>query len=237
MEHRRFDPFQVEDVNDHTPTFERPSYETSLLELTPVNERFFTLRATDADSGDNGRVSYEITEGNQEGRFGVFPDGAVYVKKALDREWRDLYALTVRARDHGERPRWSAVSLLVHVLDENDNAPVFDNATFIFTLAENEPPDTHVGKLTAEDGDRGRNAELTFSLASNENDFAVDPRTGFIRTLRYFDREKLLEVSGHDTVSMDALVLDSGITRLRGEAKASSCPASTQPVAYSLCVN
>ncbi|KAM7290979.1 cadherin-related tumor suppressor [Ixodes scapularis] len=210
---------RVEDVNDHTPTFERPSYETSLLELTAVNERFFMLRASDADSGENGRVSYEISEGNQEGRFGVFPDGAVYVKKALDREWRDLYALTVVARDSGDRPRSSAVSLLVHVLDENDNPPVFDNATFAFSLAENEPPDTHVGKLSADDGDRGRNAELTFSLASNENDFAVDPRTGFVRTLRYFDREKLLELTGHDTITMDAVVLDSGIARLRGEAK------------------
>ncbi|CAN8006312.1 unnamed protein product [Ixodes hexagonus] len=210
---------KVEDVNDHTPTFERPSYETSLLELTPVNERFFLLRASDADSGENGRVSYEISEGNQEGRFGVFPDGAVYVKKALDREWRDLYALTVVARDSGDRPRSSAVSLLVHVLDENDNPPIFDNATFSFSLAENEPPDTHVGKLSADDGDRGRNAELTFSLASNENDFAVDPRTGFVRTLRYFDREKLLELTGHDTITMEAVVLDSGIARLRGEAK------------------
>ncbi|KAH8041489.1 hypothetical protein HPB51_016934 [Rhipicephalus microplus] len=134
----------VKDVNDHTPTFERPSYETSLLELTNVNERFFTLRAWDADQGDNGRVSYEISEGNDEGRFGVFPDGTVYVKKALDREWRDLYALTVVARDHGEPPRSSAISLLVHVLDENDNAPAFDNSTFVFSLAENEPPDTHV---------------------------------------------------------------------------------------------
>lgn len=59
------DDAQVEDVNDHTPTFERPSYETSLLELTAVNERFFMLRASDADSGENGRVSYEISEGNQ----------------------------------------------------------------------------------------------------------------------------------------------------------------------------
>ncbi|KAK8767142.1 hypothetical protein V5799_006076 [Amblyomma americanum] len=209
----------VLDVNDHTPTFERPSYETSLLELTSVNERFFSLRAWDADQGENGRVSYDIREGNDEGRFGVFPDGTVYVKKALDREWRDLYALTVVARDHGEPPRSSAVSLLVHVLDENDNAPAFDNATFVFSLAENEPPDTHVGKLTAEDGDRGRNAELSFSLASNENDFVVDPRTGFVRSLRYFDREKLVSLTGHDSVTMDAVVLDSGITRLRGEAK------------------
>ncbi|XP_075544524.1 cadherin-related tumor suppressor fat [Dermacentor variabilis] len=209
----------VQDVNDHTPTFERPSYETSLLELTSVNERFFALHAWDADHGDNGRVSYQISEGNDEGRFGVFPDGTVYVKKALDREWRDLYALTVVARDHGEPPRSSAVSLLVHVLDENDNAPAFDNATFTFSLAENEPPDTHVGKLTAEDGDRGRNAELSFSLASNENDFVVDPRTGFVRSLRYFDREKLLALTGHDSITMDAVVLDSGITRLRGEAK------------------
>lgn len=61
----------IADVNDHTPVFDHTSYETSLLESTPVNKRFFALAASDADLGLNGRITYEITEGNVEGKFGV----------------------------------------------------------------------------------------------------------------------------------------------------------------------
>ncbi|KAK8375851.1 hypothetical protein O3P69_008534 [Scylla paramamosain] len=209
----------VEDVNDHTPIFEHGSYETSLLESTPVNDRFFALTASDEDDGMNGFVSYDITEGNAERKFGIFPDGYLYVRSALDREAQDYFALTIVARDHGTPPRSSTVSVVIHVIDENDNAPVFTNSTFTFYLDENEPPDTYVGKLTAVDRDKGRNAELTYSIATNQNEFVVDPKSGFLKTLRYFDREELVQRLGVDYITMEAVVLDNGIKRLRDKAK------------------
>ncbi|KAK4297732.1 hypothetical protein Pmani_029851, partial [Petrolisthes manimaculis] len=209
----------VEDVNDHTPIFEHGSYETSLLESTPVNDRFFALTASDEDDGMNGFVSYDITEGNSERKFGIFPDGYLYVRSALDREAQDYFALTIVARDHGTPPRSSTVSVVIHVIDENDNSPMFTNSTFTFYLDENEPPDTYVGKLTAVDKDKGRNAELTYSIATSQNDFVVDPKSGFLKTLHYFDREQLVQTTGLDYISMEALVLDNGITRLRDKAK------------------
>ncbi|XP_034242059.1 cadherin-related tumor suppressor-like [Thrips palmi] len=209
----------VEDVNDHTPVFDHTSYETSLLESTPVNSRFFALAASDQDLGANGLVSYSITEGDGEGKFGVFPDGFLYVRSALDREDRDYYALTVTASDHGQPARSSVVPVVIHVVDENDNAPEFNNATFNLVLRENEPPDTFVGKLSATDRDMGRNAELTFSIASTNNDFAVDPRNGFIKTLHVFDREELLRTTGQSVVTLEAYVSDNGTPRLRDKVK------------------
>nr|CAG4640600.1 EOG090X0007 [Eulimnadia texana] len=209
----------IEDVNDHTPVFEYSSYETSLLESVSVNERFFALTATDEDSGLNGAVYYEIIAGNEASKFGIFPDGYLYVKSALDREVQDYFALTVVARDQGEPSRSSTVSVIIHVIDENDNPPKFSNDTFSFFLPENEPPDTYVGRLTATDRDMGRNAELTFSLVTSQNDFTVDPKSGFIKTLRYFDRERLQQTSGQDHVVLEATVADNGVTRLRDRAR------------------
>ncbi|KAJ8688394.1 hypothetical protein QAD02_024189 [Eretmocerus hayati] len=213
----------VEDVNDHTPVFGLNSYETSLLESTPVNERFFALLASDADLGLNGRVLYSVTSGNAEGRFGIFPDGQLYVKNVLDREEQDYYALEVTAKDQGEPSRSSRVPVIVHIIDENDNSPQFSNSSFTFHLRENEPADTFVGKLLASDRDIGRNAELTFSLAqSHQLDFAVDPRNGFIRSLRPFDREQLVASTGSNLISLEASVVDNGfITRLRDRVKVS----------------
>ena len=209
----------IEDVNDHTPIFDHTSYETSLLESTSVNDRFFALAASDADLGRNGLISYSITEGNSEGKFGVFPDGYMYVRSPLDREKRDYYSLTLMARDHGKPPRSSVVPVVIHVIDENDNKPEFTNTTFRFYIRENEPPDSFVGKLTATDNDIGRNAELTFSISNAKTDFAIDPKNGFIKTLHMFDREELLERTGQDFVSLEATVSDNGITRLKDKVK------------------
>ena len=103
----------------------------------------------------NGRASYSISEGNNPpAKFGIFPDGMLYVKSPLDRELKDYYALTVVARDGGTPvARTSSVSVPIHVIDENDNAPKFSNETFAFYIAENEAPDSYVGRSVASDCD------------------------------------------------------------------------------------
>ncbi|XP_014481173.1 PREDICTED: cadherin-related tumor suppressor [Dinoponera quadriceps] len=209
----------IEDVNDHTPVFKLTNYETSLPESTPVNERFFWLTATDTDFGANGQVFYSVTDGNAEGRFGIFPDGQVYVKKELDREQQDYYALEITASDQGQPARSSVVPMVVHVIDENDNAPEFTNSSFSFHLRENEPPDTFVGKLLATDRDVGRNADLIFSLPSNQQDFIVDPKNGFIKSMRVFDRELLMTNTGRSSISLEVFVADNGVNRLHDRAK------------------
>lgn len=209
----------IEDVNDRTPVFDHTSYETSLLESTPVNSRFFALSASDADLGINGRISYAIIEGNSENKFGIFPDGFLFVKSRLDREERDYYSLTVECIDGGSPPRRTEVPVIIHVIDENDNNPQFTNTTFTFSIAENEPIDSFVGKLTATDRDIGRNAELIFLLSNAQNDFTVDPRNGFIKTLHEFDREALVQATGQNFILLEATVTDNGLIRLKDKVK------------------
>lgn len=209
----------IEDVNDHTPVFDHTSYETSLLESTPVNERFFALSASDADQGLNGRITYAIIEGNVEGKFGVFPDGFLYVRNSLDREDKDYYSLTVTAKDLGDPSRSSIVPVVIHVIDENDNAPEFTNTTFSFNIRENEPIDSFVGKLTAHDKDIGRNAELIFSLSLPQEDFVIDPKNGFIKTLKIFDREELVQNTTQNFLTFEATVTDNGNPRMKDKVK------------------
>ncbi|KAI5710531.1 hypothetical protein M8J76_011971 [Diaphorina citri] len=209
----------IQDVNDHTPVFDMSSYETSLLESTPVNNRFFELVAKDSDLGNNGFVSYSIIEGNGEDKFGIFPDGFMYVRNSLDRETRDYYALTVLAEDHGKYPRSSSVPVVIHIIDENDNKPEFSNSSFVFSVMENLPPDSFVGKLIATDKDVGRNAELSFALSNAKGDFEIDSRNGFIKTMRSFDRENLLQTTGQNFISLEATVSDNGSPRLKDKVK------------------
>ena len=47
----------------------------------------------------------------------------------------------------------------------------------------------------------------------------VDPKSGFIKTIDNFDREKIVQVTGQDYITMEAVVIDNGITRLNDKAK------------------
>lgn len=62
----------VLDVNDVTPMFEPQSYLTSVgeddRELDPAEDRrILTISAKDDDEGDNAKIVYTITKGNEEG--------------------------------------------------------------------------------------------------------------------------------------------------------------------------
>lgn len=67
----------VGDVNDVTPMFEPQSYLKSVIEdigeLEPAGDRkILTISAKDDDEGDNAKIVYTITKGNDEGVFSDF---------------------------------------------------------------------------------------------------------------------------------------------------------------------
>lgn len=67
----------VLDVNDVTPMFEPQAYLKSVMEdigeLGPVEDRkILTILAKDDDEGDNAKIVYTITKGNEEGLFSDF---------------------------------------------------------------------------------------------------------------------------------------------------------------------
>ena len=48
----------------------------------------------------------------------------------LDREKNNSFTLTLRASDHGKPPKTGTTIITVHVLDVNDNKPVFLQVSF-----------------------------------------------------------------------------------------------------------
>ena len=198
------------DVNDHTPTFDSPTYEVSVIESLPINDRFFRVTATDEDLGPNGAVFYEVLSGNTNNQFGIFPDGVLYVARKLDREVQNMFALTISAKDQGIPMRSATTTLYVHILDANDNPPVFKNSTYNMQVSEGAPMDTFVGVVMATDADVGQNAEIWYKFDNENNNFKIDPVTGIIRTKTTFDRERMLRESDHDTFTVVVIATDFG---------------------------
>ena len=96
---------QLIDVNDNAPVFDQGSYQVDISEDVLPLTSVVTVHAADADTGDFGKVTYDIQgEGSNEFMIGK-TTGMIQVKKGslgrsnLDREWIDSYNLRVIARD------------------------------------------------------------------------------------------------------------------------------------------
>ena len=132
---------------------------------------FFRVVAQDDNVGQNADVFYGIVKGNVGNRFGIFPDGQLYVAHALDRETHDLYVLTIKAFDMGIPSRSSLTNVTIHILDNNDNAPIFSNTTYYMDIEEGADIGNYVGTVYASDKDTGANAELLYSFEGPHDGF------------------------------------------------------------------
>ena len=57
---------EVTDVNDHAPKFTHSTYQRRISESTPAGASVLTVCATDADVGENARLTYSLREEDRE---------------------------------------------------------------------------------------------------------------------------------------------------------------------------
>ena len=60
------------------------------------------------------------------------------------------------------------LQVYITLTDANDHAPSFVQTTYNTTLSEDVPVQYSVVQVTAEDGDAGQNAKLTYSITSGD---------------------------------------------------------------------
>ncbi|XP_059821197.1 protocadherin-18a [Hypanus sabinus] len=186
---------QIIDVNDNAPQFQKNTYEL-MLEENNLPGAFITLvTATDLDSAENGRVTYTIPESSISGSsittyLTIEPStGAIYALRTFDREEISKISFTVQARDGGTPQLSTNTTVILTILDHNDNAPnilkpVLRNGTAEIQVPHDIRPNQMVTTIAAIDNDYGINAELTCTLLDgNQNGiFTLDPRTCDIYT-------------------------------------------------------
>lgn len=142
------------------------------------------MTALDLDTGNNARISYRLQDSTS---FRISPNtGWVYLTQILDRETMDRYALTVLATDNGSPAATASCSVLVTVLDDNDNSPRFEKDFYSFELVENLSSGMHVGTVRASDPDLGKNALLRYAIVQHNSSFIIDPDTGELLIPTFF---------------------------------------------------
>ncbi|KAA0718279.1 Cadherin-23 Otocadherin [Triplophysa tibetana] len=188
----------VVDVNDNAPIFPRTFEGPFEIPEGQPGPRVLTVRATDADSGSNGKVEYSITEGDMKNEFVVSSvEGELRVRRdvELDRETISYYNITITAKDLGTPAQSAIVVVGVQVLDINDNDPVLLNLPFNTSVSEGAPVHTSIAQVRASDSDSGRNALLTYNIAAGNTDgaFYINETSGVVQVNRPLDRERVAE--------------------------------------------
>ena len=189
----------VTDINDNSPSFINASYEIAVEETTPVNSTLLVVEALDADSGDNGHISYGFTSRTQRNYGNLFgideARGQIYLKQHLDAEIQSSFSLSVTAQDNGPDSLPTTVKVTVHVIDVNDHQPeisinVLTDAEYAEVPEDSAVP-YFVAYISVFDPDLGDNGIFNCTL-DDSVDFSLVPLydTEFkVEAITSFDRE------------------------------------------------
>ncbi|XP_075902435.1 protocadherin alpha-C2-like [Nelusetta ayraudi] len=212
---------EILDMNDNAPQFRRDVIYLDISEATQKGERFSLSNAVDPDVGTNSVKTYHLTESEyfsievQAGRDGTKLT-EIILTKALDREQQAVHNLILTAVDGGTPARSGTASVIVRVLDTNDNTPTFDRTNYDIQIMENSPIGSLVVHLSATDLDEGTNSEITYSYSlytseKTQETFNLNPSTGEITVkgmLNYEDMERY---------DMEVIATDKGANSLSGQ--------------------
>ena len=193
----------VADVNDNTPVFGLSLYFASVIENAVGGQSVITVTATDSDiTSPNNDITFEIQTneiGSGSGSLTPLPPqqvtplpftidprtGEIRVAEfaEIDFEAVSEYLLVVVASDSGDPSLTASVEVVVSVLNENDEAPVFYQPSYTGSVPEDSAVGTPILTVQAFDAD---SVSITYSIDNNEY-LDIDPLTGVVSLTRMLD--------------------------------------------------
>uniref|UniRef100_A0A665TAV5 FAT atypical cadherin 3a n=1 Tax=Echeneis naucrates TaxID=173247 RepID=A0A665TAV5_ECHNA len=174
------------------PKFPQPEYQAEITENAAVG-----TSVTTASAVSQSTLTYNIKQGNAERVFQINQySGVITTQKPLDFETTASYNLIIQATNMAGMA--SNATLLIQVVDENDNPPVFQLLHYRGSISEAAPVNSVVLNsddsplvIKATDADRNQNALLVYQIVEDTAKlfFTVDSGTGSIRTIANLDHE------------------------------------------------
>ena len=202
-------------TNVDLPKFERDEYVIEIEENKRVGSFVVLLQA-----GFQSSILYQIESCDPDCIVTMNPSsGAVFTSQPLDYEMKHLHNISVKATSMAGDSAFT--HLIIHVLDVNDNRPMFIQENFTGHISESAEPRSHVLDMNdvplmtrGIDVDSNENGLLVYKIVetSAADAFSIDPSSGILRAEIRFDRELVdkyeftIQVSDHGSPSLSALV-------------------------------
>uniref|UniRef100_A0A6P7F7B9 Protein dachsous n=1 Tax=Diabrotica virgifera virgifera TaxID=50390 RepID=A0A6P7F7B9_DIAVI len=215
----------VTDFNDNTPKFVSPISSVIISESTIIGMTMAHIVAIDLDSGDNGRVTYVISSGNEQGIFSLgYDTGSLTLTKPFPSSQKS-FLLNITANDHGTPTRRATMELKVVVQGSIDSVPKFLEVQYMAEVSEDVAVGSVITRVTARSGVSSETNNLTFILPSDET-FGIISPTGEVVTKKTLDREEVetyiltiyVSESLHKTTIFDMTTLVIKVTDINDNA-------------------
>uniref|UniRef100_A0A672LNC7 Protocadherin Fat 4 n=1 Tax=Sinocyclocheilus grahami TaxID=75366 RepID=A0A672LNC7_SINGR len=202
----------VTDVNDNAPRFSKPSYYLDYPELTEVGSIVTQVSATDPDEGFNGKIFYFIRSQTEYFRINS-SSGEIFVKQQLRYQNSsghsnvnvNRHSFIVTTSDRGIKPLMSETTVIINVVDSNDNPPTFESSFYFTPVTKSVKVGTRLLKVTAHDHkDFDLNSEIEYAVSggNSSSKFRLDKQTGSVTVASSLttDTNKvyLLEITASD---------------------------------------
>ncbi|MGH0132515.1 UNVERIFIED_CONTAM: hypothetical protein FKN15_055886 [Acipenser sinensis] len=202
----------VTDVNDNAPRFSRPSYYLDYPELTEVGSKVTQVSATDPDNGFNGHIFYFIRSQSEFFRINS-STGEIFTKQHLKYQNStgasniniNRHSFIVTASDRGAVPLMSETTVIVNIVDSNDNPPQFEITKYFTPVTKSVKIGTKLIRVVASDKkDFGLNSEVEYLLTGGNSSsrFYLDSQSGWVSVASslVFDVNKvyLVEITAKD---------------------------------------
>lgn len=174
------------------------SFQVSIRELLPPNTQIILVKAEDADSYPNGKITYTL-QGPESNDFYINSStGWIYnqvqVQYSPDRATVNL---AVKATDGGVPDRSDLALVQIHIEDVNNFAPVFsETQSYTKSVSEREETGVTILSVSAVDADDSpENKRITFSIVAGDPDGVfsmenLETNVGNIVLKKSLDREK-----------------------------------------------
>ncbi|XP_029645453.1 protocadherin beta-15-like [Octopus sinensis] len=190
----------VTDVNDNTPVFSQKLYNISVSNSHQRHLPILTLKATDQDSGDNGKISYHFNHKTSRNIQKYFvldkKTGDLFLHDNFQVSKKQSIKLFVEARDGGKPPLSTVTKVQIHVVNHQNTAPLI-NIDFVSPLTESSAAVSEASKIGSfiayvmvTDNDSGPNGEVICDLKHDKFKLAkIDSKEYKMIVKGHLDRE------------------------------------------------
>ncbi|XP_072120753.1 protocadherin alpha-C2-like [Mobula birostris] len=196
---------KVTDVNDNAPEITITSTFSPIREHAPLSTAAILLKVTDADTGQNGKVSCHVTDNipfKLDRSFSSY--FTVSTTSDIDREKNTDFNITITCTDAGVPRLHTSKTIQVEISDINDNAPRFTQPEFTIYVEENNIKGASIGCISASDPDYNHNAQMSFYILDELingfpilNIVSINSSTGEIYVEQSLDYEQVKKFQVH----------------------------------------
>uniref|UniRef100_A0A667WI06 FAT atypical cadherin 1a n=1 Tax=Myripristis murdjan TaxID=586833 RepID=A0A667WI06_9TELE len=189
----------VIDVNNNAPEFQQTSYKASVDENVPVGTSVLAVKATDLDKGENGYVTYSITNLSPQPFVIDYFSGVISTSEVLDYELMPrIYNLRVRASDWGSPYRREVeASVTITLNNLNDNKPLFENIDCEVTVPRDHGVGEQITTVSAIDADELQLVRYNIKAGNDLDLFELNPNSGVLSLKQTLSEGEAAKVSFH----------------------------------------